>query len=150
MKIHFDSTALRETKWYEYAVRFLFGGLITAIAGIIAGRLGPAIGGLFLAFPAIFPASATLIEKHEVEKAQRGHGSADPKQAVAVEAKGSALASIGLIAFAIFVFEFLPHHRPWLVVAGGTLTWLAVALVLWRLLDDPEDHERSTTTARTR
>ncbi len=52
----------------DYAIRFLFGGLITVAAGIIAKRFGPGIGGLFLAFPAIFPASATLIEKHEKEK----------------------------------------------------------------------------------
>jgi hypothetical protein len=32
---------------------------------------GPAVVGLFLAFPAIFPASATLIEKHERQRKQR-------------------------------------------------------------------------------
>jgi hypothetical protein len=30
--------------------------------------MGPRVGGLFLAFPAIFPASATLVEKHEKQK----------------------------------------------------------------------------------
>ena len=34
-------------------------------------RWGPGIGGLFLAFPAIFPASATLVEKHEKQKKNR-------------------------------------------------------------------------------
>ena len=68
MLIQVDPSALGQTKWHEYAVRFLFGGLITAIAGIIAKKFGPGVGGLFLAFPAIFPASATLIEKHEKEK----------------------------------------------------------------------------------
>lgn len=140
MRIHFDSTALQETKWYEYAARFLFGGLITAIAGIIASHLGPGIGGLFLAFPAIFPASATLIEKHEAEKAQQGHASTDPKRAVAVEAKGSALGSIGLISFAVFVFELLPRYRSWLVLTIAILSWLAVALLLWRLLENSENH----------
>ena len=140
MSIHLDSTALRETKWYEYAARFLFGGLITAIAGIIASYFGPAIGGLFLAFPAIFPASATLIEKQETEKARRGHASTDPKQAVAVEAKGSALGSIGLITFAVFVFEFLARYRSWLVLTMGILIWLAVALLLWKLLENSENH----------
>lgn len=36
---------------------------VTALAGVIAKHYGPVIGGLFFAFPAIFPASATLIEK---------------------------------------------------------------------------------------
>ena len=68
MRIQVDLSTLGQTKWQDYAVRFLFGGIITALAGIIAKRFGPGIGGLFLAFPAIFPASATLIEKHEKEK----------------------------------------------------------------------------------
>jgi Protein of unknown function (DUF3147) len=68
MQVHLDFSAVGETKWYEYAVRFMFGGLITAIAGVIAKTFGPVVGGLFLAFPAIFPASATLIEKHERRK----------------------------------------------------------------------------------
>jgi hypothetical protein len=68
MRIQVDLSTLGQTKWQDYAVRFLFGGLITALAGIIAKKFGPGIGGLFLAFPAIFPASATLIEKHEKEK----------------------------------------------------------------------------------
>ena len=60
-----------ETKWYEYALRFLFGGATTVVTGVPASRYGPVFGGLFLAFPAIFPASATLVEKHEREKKQR-------------------------------------------------------------------------------
>jgi hypothetical protein len=62
MRIKADLSALAQTKWHDYAVRFLFGGFITALAGIIAKKFGPGIGGLFLAFPAILPASATLIE----------------------------------------------------------------------------------------
>ncbi len=140
MRIHFDATTLRETKWYEYAVRFLFGGLITAIAGVIASLFGPAIGGLFLAFPAIFPASATLLEKHEEEKAQGEHQSAGPRRAVAVEAKSAALGGVGLIAFAVVVVELIPRYRSWLVLAGATVTWLAVALVLWGLLENSKTH----------
>ncbi|MGO8816823.1 MAG: hypothetical protein ACLQVG_19460 [Terriglobia bacterium] len=50
--VHLDPSSLRETRWYEYATRFLFGGLITAAAGVIGKKLGPGVGGLFLAFPA--------------------------------------------------------------------------------------------------
>ena len=71
MRIKIDVSALGRTKWHDYAVRFIFGGLITAGAGIVAKEFGPGIGGLFLAFPAIFPASATLIEKHEKQKKEK-------------------------------------------------------------------------------
>ena len=64
MRVSLHLLALRQTKWYEYAVRFLFGGTITVLAGVIAKQYGPTMGGLFLAFPAIFPAGATLVEKH--------------------------------------------------------------------------------------
>jgi hypothetical protein len=53
MRIQVDLSTLGQTKWHDYAVRFLFGGLITVIAGIIAKKFGPGIGGLFLAFPAM-------------------------------------------------------------------------------------------------
>jgi hypothetical protein len=65
MAVKLKLSALAEGHWYEYAVRFVLGGAVTMLAGWIATEWGPVIGGLFLAFPAIFPASATLVEKHE-------------------------------------------------------------------------------------
>ena len=44
-----------------------------------AKRYGPGVAGLFLAFPAIFPAGATLIEKHEKEK-KRAPVSMEPQE----------------------------------------------------------------------
>jgi hypothetical protein len=64
MIVQFKLSAIRQTRCYEYLVRFVLGGAMTVVAGLIAARFGPVIGGPFLAFPAIFPASATLIEKH--------------------------------------------------------------------------------------
>src|ERR1051326_6710222 len=103
MIIKVDPSALKRTKWHEYLVRFAFGGLITTAAGIIAKKFGPEAGGLFLAFPAIFPASATLIEKHEIErKAKKGlAGVTRGRQAASVDAAGAAMGSIGLLVFAL-------------------------------------------------
>jgi hypothetical protein len=70
MRIQIDTSSLKQTRWHEFAVRFLLGGLITAATGIIGKKYGPSVGGLFLAFPVIFPASATLIDKHERGKKQ--------------------------------------------------------------------------------
>ena len=133
MNVQVDTSALRKTEWYEYVVRFVFGGLITAIAGIIASHFGPVVGGLFLAFPAIFPASATLIEKHAKEKQRPKQAPERGRQAVSQDAEGSAIGSLGLIAFAIFVWQFVTVYRAWLVIAGATAIWLSVAFLLWRL-----------------
>src|SRR6185369_5980610 len=63
-------SALTDTKWHEYALRFGLGRFATAATGLIANKCGPVTGGLSLAFPAIFCASATLVEKHERERKQ--------------------------------------------------------------------------------
>ena len=135
MVVKVDSSSLRETRWYEDAVRFLFGGVITASAGLIAKKFGPAIGGLFLAFPAIFPASATLIEKHETEKKeQKGlHGKQRGREAAALEAAGSAIGSLGLFLFAFLLWILVPHHQPWLVLTGATLAWAIASAAIWKL-----------------
>ncbi|MFZ0299784.1 MAG: DUF3147 family protein [Candidatus Sulfotelmatobacter sp.] len=135
MRIQVDLSTLRQGKWYEYAVRFLFGGIITALAGIIAKKFGPGIGGLFLAFPAIFPASATLIEKHEKEKKESLglHGTARGRSAASVDAAGSSMGSIGLLVFALAVSQFLQRDPPWIVLPAATLLWLAVSLAVWQI-----------------
>ena len=135
MRIQIDPSVLRKTKWHEYAVRFVFGGLITAVAGVIAKHYGPVIGGLFLACPAIFPASATLIEKHEQQKKERVglEGRIRGKQAASVDATGSAIGSVGLLAFAVITWKCLPRHSVWLVLLSATIAWLAVSVTLWHL-----------------
>ena len=135
MTVHVDFSALRRTKWHEYAVRFLLGGLITAAAGVIAKKCGPGIGGLFLAFPAIFPASATLIEKHERQKKQRAglEGTKRARAAASLDAAGAARGSIGLMAFALLVWWLLPHYKSYLVLAGSALVWLGVSVAFWQL-----------------
>lgn len=135
MRIQIDFSTLGQTKWYQYAVRFLFGGLITALAGIIAKKFGPGIGGLFLAFPAIFPASVTLIEKHEKEKKEslRLKGAARGRSAASIDAAGSAMGSIGLFVFALVVSRFLSRDHAWIVLSGATAVWLGVSVTVWQV-----------------
>src|ERR1700729_2852006 len=106
MIVQFNPSALRQIRWYEYLVRFGLGGVMTVIAGLIAARFGPVVGGLFLAFPAIFPASATLIEKHARQRKEKAGlaGARRGKEAAALDAAGAVLGSIGLIGFpAVFL-----------------------------------------------
>jgi hypothetical protein len=59
-----DLKALRQTSLSETPVRFAFGGAMTAATGFIAQQLGPVVGGVFLAFPAVVPARLTLVAGH--------------------------------------------------------------------------------------
>ncbi len=135
MVIKLDKGTIRDTRWYEYGLRFLFGGAITAATGLLARDFGPVIAGLFLAFPAIFTASATLAEKHAREKKQQKglHGQRRGRQTAALEAVGAALGSVALLPFAVLVWVFLPQHQTAIVIAGATCAWAVVSFILWQL-----------------
>src|ERR1700759_2223782 len=102
MLVRIKVSALRDTHWHEYALRFGLGGLATVCTGLIAEFFGPVTGGLFLAFPAIFCASATLIEKHERDRKQKTGlpGTRRGRQAAALDALGATIGSFGLLGFA--------------------------------------------------
>jgi len=133
MRVKVDTSGLKATNLHQLVLRFIFGGLITAAAGIIAKMYGPGVGGLFLAFPAIFPASATLIEKHERERKQKTglHGTVRARKAVAIDAAGASIGSIGLLAFALVVQKLIVSHRPSLVIVAATAAWMLVSYFLW-------------------
>jgi hypothetical protein len=135
MKLHVEPAAITETRWYEYAVRFVFGGLITAGAGIIAKKLGPGIGGLFLAFPAIFPAGATLIEKREKKKKEAAgmKGTRRAAQAVSADAAGASIGTIGLSIFGLLVWKSMVTYPVCFVLAQATVAWCASSFLLWEL-----------------
>jgi hypothetical protein len=131
--IKIDSSVIRQTKWNDYAVRFVLGGAITAAAGLIAKEFGPVIGGLFLAFPAIFPATATLAEKREKErKRKKGlSGVERGRLAAAAEAAGAATGSLGLVAFACVFWLLLPRLDVWIVFLIAITAWMTVAVGMW-------------------
>jgi hypothetical protein len=133
MLVRIDSSTVKQTRWHEFAVRFLLGGLITAFAGIIGHKYGPYVGGLFLAFPAIFPASATLLDKHEKQKKQHAglNGKVRARQLVSLDAAGTAMGSIGLFVFALLIHESVRQYSIWLVIAGATVIWLVVSILVW-------------------
>src|ERR1700740_1070170 len=98
MIIRVKFSTLKQGHWYEYLARFALGGLATVVSGVLADIWGPAAGGLFLAFPAIFCASATLIEKHELQRKEKNHleGKKLGKDAAALDAAGAGLDSVAL------------------------------------------------------
>ena len=135
MSIHLDFSSLGKTKWSEYAIRFLFGGAIATLAGLLAKLFGPVFGGLFLAFPAIFPATATIIEKHEMEKKQKAGIMATKRgrQAAALDSRGAAIGTLGLICFAILVWKAMPVWNSAIVLLLATLVWFGISTLIWKI-----------------
>ncbi len=135
MKIQIDLASLRRIQWHEYLVRFLLGGAITVMTGLIAKTWGPVIGGLFLAFPAIFPASATLLDKQEREKKRKAGilHTIRGRLAVGLDARGAAMGAVALGAFALLVWKALPRHNAAVVLGAALLAWMFVAAATWRL-----------------
>lgn len=133
MQIKVDTDTLKQTKWYECAIRFILGGAITVIAGLVAKKFGPAVGGLFLAFPAIFPASATLVEDHEEEKKREEgmRGEERGRDAAALDAAGAAMGSLGLMLFALLVWQLLEDHSAWLTLATALVVWFVSSSTVW-------------------
>src|SRR3981081_2345179 len=134
MVVRVKWSELKQSRWYEYVLRFVLGGLATVIAGAVATFYGPAVGGLFLAFPAIFCASATLIEKHERERKQELglSGYRRGTDAAALDAAGAGLGSIGLAAFGLGVWLLAPT-LGFGSLALGAVGWLLASVLLWRL-----------------
>jgi uncharacterized membrane protein (GlpM family) len=135
MRVEVNFSSLKQGSFSEHLVRFVLGGAVTVAAGLIARRWGPVIGGLFLAFPAIFPAGATLVEEHEMKRKReigrdgRGRG----RRAAALDALGAALGAIGLAAFAVVLWRFLPGHSSWGALGLAVMAWIVVSAVLWIL-----------------
>ena len=125
-------SALREGNWREYVVRFALGGLATVLAGGVAQIFGPRVGGLFLAFPAIFCASATLIEKHERRRKtdKNLQGEKRGKNAAALDAAGAGLGSAALAVFALVISLFAKEFALLSLVLASA-AWFAVAVLLW-------------------
>jgi hypothetical protein len=133
LRLRFDS--LRETTPMEYARHFVAGGLVTVAASLIAQRYGPVIGGLFLAFPGIFPPSISLVAKHkrEREAAQGFVGARAARGEASVEAAGASAGAAGLGAFGLVLWKGLPGHPLALVLLVAVVAWALVSYSMWWL-----------------
>jgi uncharacterized protein DUF3147 len=125
-------SSLREGRWYEYLVRFALGGVATVLTGLISSRYGASVGGLFLALPAIFCASATLIEKHEIRRKREAGlpGRRRGQEAAALDAAGAVLGALGMLAFALVFFAVVETSISAAFV-GASLAWIMVSMAAW-------------------
>lgn len=116
---------LKHVAWWEYALRFAFGGVITVLTGLLSKWQGPVVAGMFLAFPAILPASLTLVKQH------------DGRKKAADDARGARLGAVGLVAFAVVVGLTANSWAAATVLAAATAAWLVVSLALFALVYGP-------------
>jgi PncC family amidohydrolase len=116
-----DLGKIRSVRPREYLIRFAFGALISAVAGAVTLAAGPLVGGLFLAFPAILPATLTLLEKKD--------GLAE---AVA-DVRGAVIGSIGMIAFALVAMALLTRN-PFVGLVAALVAWAVVGIALYLVL----------------
>ena len=135
MMIQARLESLQGIKPHEWLVRFFFGGAVCVMAGLVAKRFGPEIGGLFLAFPAILPAGASMVEAHEKRhKARVGMDGTNRGRVVAgLDAAGAALGCFGLAGFAVVCWLVLPRMETAAVLGMATLAWLILAVAAWLL-----------------
>lgn len=110
---------VRAVRPTDLVVRFAFGAAVSVAAGLI-GKIGsPRLGGMFLAFPSILPASLTLIQQKEgTRKADRS-------------AIGAVLGAIGLATFAGVAEATFHHLAAPLVLIAALTSWVAVILLLY-------------------
>lgn len=119
---------LKHTKAWEYLVRFAFGGAITVGTGLVGKHFGPVAAGMFLAFPAILPASLTLVNAH------------DGRRQCVDDARGARLGTLGLVAFAATVVVTVGGLAPWIVLTVAALMWALVDVGAWFLRYSAEDN----------
>lgn len=109
-----DTARVKTHRFNDYALRFAFGAGISLVAGLIGMGFGPKVGGVLLGFPAILPASLTLIQKKE------------GKEEASIDSAGAVLGAVAMIAFASFI--------SLTVTSMGAVTSTLIALVVWLLV----------------
>jgi len=131
MKVRPDAEPLRHTHWQGHLLRFVAGGVVTVVTGLIAKAFGPVVGGLFLALPAIFPVGLATTERLQNDEAGPGARGDRARRAGICEAVGAAAGCVGLAAFAIVAWRGLGRWPVPLVFAAATAAWALFAFAAW-------------------
>jgi uncharacterized membrane protein (GlpM family) len=119
MAVKFDVRKIKDCSFWEWLLRFGFGGAISVLASLAAKYFGDQIGGLFLAFPSILPATLTLVVHHR------------NRAAAAEDAWGASLGAVALIIFAALVWFTIENWGPLASLSLATAIWVLSSAALW-------------------
>ena len=128
-----DLSKIRGAKPKELLVRFVLGAAVSVDAGIISKGVGPRLGGVFLAFPAILPASLTFVQgKEGTHKADR-------------DAIGAVLGGLALVVFAAVAESTFTRLNPALALVCSLAGWLVACAAMYVILAAvrPDDCDRT-------
>lgn len=126
--IGFSLRSVREIRARDLAIRLTFGATMSAVAAVAAIVVGPRFGGLFLAFPAILPATLTLIEKQEHKKKAKD------------DDVGAILGATALVPFGFLGWLLLPRLGALLALLIAAVGWLLSAIALYLALRLTVEH----------
>ncbi len=110
---------LKEVGAGDLLIRFAFGAAISIVAGVVSLLWNARAGGMFLGFPAILPATLTLIEQKQ------------SKREAEEDDEGATLGSVALLAFAATAAWALTDLPAGVAMASASAAWLVVAVVLY-------------------
>jgi hypothetical protein len=114
--ITIEPSRLRDLDTSALAVRFAFGFVISVIVGAIGLAAGDLVAGLFLAFPAILPASLTLIAEEDGEDEAK------------VDAAGACFGGLGLAVYGATSWFLLSRTAPVAAELVALVAWCVVAI----------------------
>jgi hypothetical protein len=98
------------------AIRFAFGFVIAVAVGIVTELWGNRVGGLFLAFPSILPASLTLIAEQDGEREAK------------VDAGGAIIGGLAMSFFAVVSWLAIGRMPVLGAEVLAFVAWCAVAI----------------------
>lgn len=114
-----DLGQLREIHKTDLLIRFASGATISLAAGAVGLIFGARIGGILLAFPAILPATLTLIARKEGER----HSFHD--------LQGTVAGACGLVGFGIVGTLSIGHMNILIASLAALCAWAVVAGTLY-------------------
>lgn len=117
-----DPGKLRKVKPRHLLLRFAMGAVVSVLAGLVGLALGPRVGGMFLAFPAMMVAALTLIEEEE-----------GTSESIA-DVRGSVIGAIGMLLFATVVTLLTERSWPGFALILAALVWLLAGVSIYTLV----------------